>query len=112
MSHTIAEGTVVSKIKSLIGHLRYLHFPSFENMRGYEMVGFVPKITQVEIKFVETTGKEEIIIFNQKELENIKEMKNLKNELLKLEESKKELNRKINNARNELTFIEFTEVTD
>jgi predicted phage-related endonuclease len=82
----------------------------FENMKGYEMIGFVPKITQVEIKLVESTGKEEVIIFNQKELENIKEMKNLKNELLKLEESKKELNRKVNNARNELAFIENMEV--
>jgi predicted phage-related endonuclease len=82
----------------------------FENMKGYEMIGFVPKITQVEIKLVEATGKEEVIIFNQKELENIKEMKNLKNELLKLEESKKELNKKVNNARNELAFIENMEV--
>jgi hypothetical protein len=107
----MAEGTIASKIRSFFSHLRFLHFPISENVKCYEMVGFVPKFAQVEIKFVETTGKETIIIFNQKELENMKDMKNLKNELLKLEESKKELNRKINNARNELSFIECTEVT-
>jgi hypothetical protein len=113
MSITTTEGTIIQKINRLLHRLRKLNFPIFENMKNldicYNHVECNSKIVQVDMKFLDASGKEEIIFFNQKELENMKVMKDLKGELLKLEETKKELNRKVHNTRNELMYIENTE---
>jgi hypothetical protein len=93
MERNIIEGSPKRKFFILLYHLRDLYFPLKEYINimvpGMYLNG--PKIVKIQIKFVQLSGKEEIIYFDENDLNNIKNMTELQKQLVGIEESHQEI---------------------
>jgi hypothetical protein len=104
MERKIIEGSSKRKIFILLYHLRDLYFPLKEYINlilpGIYLNG--PKIVKIQIKFVELSGKEEIIYFDENDLNNIKNMTELQNQLVSMEDSHQEIIEQIRKMKSEV----------
>jgi hypothetical protein len=104
MERNIIEGSPKRKFFILLYHLRDLYFPLKEYINlilpGIYLNG--PKIVKIQIKFVELSGKEEIIYFDENDLNNIKNMTELQNQLVSMEDSHQEIIEQIRKMKSEV----------
>lgn len=103
--------TIKNKIYSLIGNLYYMEFPITETVRRLELLPQLnaTDIRGIEIKFVLGNGDQQIIFFNENEIQDIKTATNLKKRIVDLELAKRNMFRMIRDMRDEIVLLENTE---